>query len=132
MKIEHVPLLATEGGLYYIPLRGGRVLEYCLGRSGGEDKPLVPVPCVQSHAEASLDALIAIDAEAIARDVCARVARELAGIEPELSIKHAIVLADDLKGGWTNRWFNEAKDRLEGGMEKYGWAVTLAWTSEEA
>ena len=45
----------------------------------------------------------------------------------------ALVVSDDLKGGWTNRWASEYSHRIEGAaITKRGWLVGLLWTSEPA
>ena len=44
-----------------------------------------------------------------------------------------LVIADDAKGGWTNRYTTEFAHRFESrAMLKRGWVVGLLWTSEPA
>ncbi len=42
-----------------------------------------------------------------------------------------LVVSDDLKGGWTNRYTSEFGHRIEGAaISRRGWLVGLLWTSE--
>jgi hypothetical protein len=44
-----------------------------------------------------------------------------------------LVVSDDLKGGWTNRWASEFSHRFEpAAMIRRGWIVAVLWTSEPA
>jgi len=44
-----------------------------------------------------------------------------------------LVVSDDLKGGWTNRYASEFTHRIEGAaLTRRGWLTALLWTSEPA
>jgi hypothetical protein len=101
-------------------------------------------PMAKEHAVAKLDELLALGAE----DIGAAAAREAEGRlsavgAPEsridtaesnlaaLEIKASIVLADDVGGGWTNRYTTDAMARFPGrGGLKRPFATALVWTSE--
>jgi hypothetical protein len=81
----------------------------------------------KEHVPALLDAYLALGADAIASAAIAR-----ANADGEGSFRVALVVHDDLKGGWTNRFATEFSLRFESGaMRKRGWIVAPLWTSEE-
>ncbi|MGH9219441.1 MAG: hypothetical protein ACRD1W_09065, partial [Vicinamibacterales bacterium] len=70
---------------------------------------------------------IAIDVNAIVRGGGTLVPPDRA------DFRVALVVSDDLKGGWTNRWASEYAHRIEGAaITKRGWLVGILWTSEPA
>lgn len=93
--------------------------------------PLVAMnPMGKDHVPALLDAYLELDAEAIA-DAAVRGAGPLH--PSDRAYKATLVVSDDLKGGWTNRWASEYSHRIEGGaILKRGWLVGVLWTSEPA
>jgi hypothetical protein len=83
----------------------------------------------KEHVAAALDALLAIDAEAIAANAVADARRRLARVPGRLRI--GLVMADDVGGGWTNRYLTETRQRFDNAGEiKRGWAVALFWAGE--
>ena len=98
-------------------------------------------PMGKDHVTVLLDALLDLDAERIA-------ARAVAQAEAELSaepgdFKVGLVVADDLMGGWTNRWdyeFNQRFGRPTGPLArsekprwlKDWWLTGILWSSEPA
>jgi hypothetical protein len=110
------------------------------GQTGDLALPLVAMnPMGKDHVPALIDEYLAMDAEAIAE---AAVASAVAGgaldrAAPRAKAEHpyrvALVVSDDLKGGWTNRWASEYSHRIEyAAITKRGWLVGLLWTSEPA
>ena len=128
MKIEYVPLLRVQREIYALPPGPERFQRYVeIVRDGGE--PLSAMnPMGKAHCGALLDEYLALDAESIAE----RALRdEMAGREPGARFprRAALVLADDLKGGWTNRAACEYDLRVP---EKVSleWLSIFLWTSE--
>jgi len=91
--------------------------------------PLVAMnPMGKEHVPALIDQYIALDAERIAQDAIATVKANFSR-----EYKVALVVSDDLKGGWTNRWASEYGHRIEGhAITKRGFITALLWTSEPA
>jgi hypothetical protein len=134
MEIDLVPLLKLERRLYETERGMERFRRYVeVATGGGKDMELPPLavlnPMGKEHVAAALDALIAIDADAIAAAAVAEAYRRLAGVSGSLLV--GLVIVDDVAGGWTNRYLTEARQRLEGDAEvKRGWASVLLWASE--
>ena len=70
-------------------------------------------PMGKEHVSALLDDLLAMDADAIAAQAVADASAELAN-EPG-TFKVGMAVADDLKGGWTNRYAAEYAHRFPTG-----------------
>jgi hypothetical protein len=92
--------------------------------------PLVAMnPMGKDHVPALIDDYLALGAEEIAEDEV----RGAASSDPAPGYRVALVVSDDLKGGWTNRWASEYSHRIEyGAITKRGWLVGILWTSEPA
>jgi len=149
MKIEYVPLLQVMRDLHGIPRGGQRFHEYLrtLTKSGTEE-PEVEFPSLmlmnpmgREHVTALLDALIALDADGIAARTAAEAAARLADAPGEYKL--GLVVADDLKGGWTNRYDFEFNLRFPSGSSapnsprppkwsKHLWLTSVLWSSEPA
>jgi hypothetical protein len=86
-------------------------------------------PMAKDHAAAILDQLLAMDGEGVAARAIAEAERNLESLPGEYTI--ALVLADDLRGGWTNRFAADFNHRFESGRwYDRGWIIGLLWTSE--
>ena len=100
--------------------------------------PLVAMnPMGKDHIPALLDQYIALGAEKIAEesiDVWRATASAVAErSETAKEYKVGLVVSDDLKGGWTNRWASEYGHRIEGrAITKRGFITAILWTSEPA
>ena len=134
MKLEYVPLLSVQRDLYRI-LRGfQRFRTYLATMIDPQTRDLkIPIvsmnPMGKEHAAAKLCEYIGLDADAIAARVTAQAEHELDSIDG--AFKVALVLADDAKGGWTNRHATEFGHRFSSQPYfKRGWIVGLLWTSE--
>ena len=47
------------------------------------------------------------------------------------AMKVGLVVADDARGGWTERYCSEFSHRFEGkALDKRGWIVGILWASE--
>jgi hypothetical protein len=147
MNIEYVPLLSVARNLQAMPRGMPRFRKYLRAIGGDEPGKLALPPLVamnpmgREHVSALLDELLAIDADGIAAGVVAEVLPELAD-EPG-DFRAALVVADDLLGGWTNRYAAEFSFRFPGGPAPSGeirppqwtshfWITGVLWSSEPA
>jgi hypothetical protein len=83
-----------------------------------------------------LDALIAQGAEGVAARALERAGPRLQGVEA--AVRVGLAVADDARGGWTDRYLYEAKHRF--GKEylpgpgpdgvRWAWSTVLLWSSE--
>ena len=111
MNLEYVPLLHQARQLYDLPRGRNRFHEYLRTMrdgdgSGLELPPLVIMnPMAREHVPAMIDRIIAMDADGIAARAVVQAARDL--VETPGDFKIALVVADDLMGGWTNRYASE-------------------------
>ena len=128
-----LPLLQIQRDLYAMPRGMERFREYIRAMTDPETGdlalPLVAMnPMGKEHVPALIDQYIAIGAEQIAQDAIDTVTAVLAR-----DYKVGLVVSDDLKGGWTNRWASEFGHRIEGhAITRRGFITGLLWTSEPA
>lgn len=134
MELEFVPLLETQRDLYRLP-RGRERFEAYLrtmvdSRTGDLELPLVDMnPMGKEHLPALLDRLLALDAEAVGAAAAAAARPATADVPGAFRV--GLVVADDARGGWTERHCVELGHRFEGGaLYRRGWIVGLLWTSE--
>jgi len=145
MNLDYVSLLQIQRDLHAIP-RGMERFQQYLRTIGGKDGDHLELPSLvimnpmgKEHVTALLDALLAMDADGIAARALAEAATQLAN-EPG-DHKAALVVADDLMGGWTNRYATEFTLRFPGGSSvqrplprwtKHFWVNGVLWSSEPA
>jgi hypothetical protein len=146
MNVTFVPLLRVQRELYAMPRGMERFREYIKtmtdGQTGDLALPLVAMnPMGKDHVPALIDAYLALGAEEIADEAVRSAsalranssARSATADREGSSYRVALVVSDDLKGGWTNRWASEYSHRIEyAAITKRGWLVGLLWTSEPA
>jgi len=96
--------------------------------------PLVAMnPMGKDHVPALIDEYLALGAEEIAAHAVRSAEARSAKADQTADYKVALVVSDDLKGGWTNRWASEFSHRIEyAAITKRGWLVGILWTSEPA
>ena len=141
MNIELIPTLGAQRELYASPRNMARFCAYIDAMTGpsegGKTDIVLPIgminPMGREHCLHAIEALMALDAEAI-------VARALAGADERLSAfdgnaKVCLNLLDDVAGGWTNRYLTETRLRLGSGQmlraNKKRRIVTVpCWASE--
>jgi hypothetical protein len=98
-------------------------------------------PMAKEHVTALLDALLALDADGVAGRAVAEASPEVA--EGPGEFKVTLVVVDDLKGGWTNRYAEEFTHRFGSGppappdfrlprWTKHFWVNGILWSSEAA
>jgi len=108
MQIEHIPLLQIQRNLHDIPRGMERFREYLsvMVNVEGDDLDLAPLvsmnPMGREHVTVRLDELLALDAERIAIETAAEATARL--FDWSGSYRHGLVIVDDLRGGWTNRY----------------------------
>src|SRR5215213_8824443 len=139
MRLSFLPLLQIQRDLYAMPRGMERFREYITKMTdpdtGDLALPLVAMnPMGKDHIPALIDEYIALDAEGVAMDAIAKFGSGESSSSPaEKPFKVALVVSDDLKGGWTNRWASEYGHRIESGaLIKRGFITGLLWTSEPA
>jgi hypothetical protein len=143
MTLSFLPLLNVQRQLYAMPRGMERFREYIKTMTDPETGdlalPLVAMnPMGKDHIPALIDEYIALGAEKVAQDsMTEAVAAVEAGAKaPALQTREykvALVVSDDLKGGWTNRWASEFSHRIEGGaITRRGFITGILWTSEAA
>ena len=142
MTVTLMPLLRVQRELYAMPRGPERFREYIKtmtdGQTGDLALPLVAMnPMGKDHVPALIDDYIGLSAEDIAegavKEAGANARRATASAVADREYRVALVVSDDLKGGWTNRWASEYSHRIEGAaITKRGWLVGLLWTSEPA
>src|SRR4051794_39219155 len=123
MKLDYVPLLRVLREVYAIPPREivngkpRRFQQYLRtifspGGDGAERLPLLAAnPMAKDHVTALLDQLLALDADGIGAQAAAEAAARRTDDPGDYNV--ALVVADDLKGGWTNRYANEFNFRFQ-------------------
>ena len=137
MRLSFLPLLQIQRDLYAMPRGMERFREYIRTMTDPETGdlalPLVAMnPMGKDHIPALIDEYIALDAEGIASKAVADATAKAVSLRPK-EYKAALVVSDDLKGGWTNRWASEFGHRIEGGaLLKRGFLTGILWTSEPA
>ena len=136
MQLTFVPLLQVQRDLYALPRGMERFREYIKTMTDAETGdlalPLVAMnPMGKDHVPALIDEYLALGAERIGQDAVSSVGERPSARPSEPSYKIALVVSDDLKGGWTNRWASEYSHRIEGAaITRRGWLTGLLWTSE--
>ena len=136
MKLSFLPLLQIQRDLYAMPRGMDRFNEYIKTMTDPETGelalPLVAMnPMGKEHVPALIDQYLALDAEGIAAAAVEAAAAHTP--EGDREYRVGLVVSDDLKGGWTNRWASEFGHRIEAAaITKRGFITGLLWTSEPA
>jgi hypothetical protein len=136
MKISYQPVLSILRELYLQPRDMQRFRTYIATMTGDGDDIVLPIgvanPMAREHAVARLEELLALGAEEVGAQATREAEARLARVDT-VAITASIVLADDVGGGWTNRYTTEAMVRFPGrGALRRPFATALAWTSETA
>jgi hypothetical protein len=134
MNLEYVPLLQIQRDLYDLPRGFERFREYLrsmIDQETGDLKfPLVAMnPMGKDHLPPFLDHLLAIDADGVAGRALGEAEAALRDAPGEY--RACLVVSDDLKGGWTNRYASEYSYRFEQrAYYRRAWLAANLWTSE--
>jgi hypothetical protein len=138
MHLTYIPLLAKLREVYALPRGRERFDAYLKtvltpDRSDVELLPLLAAnPMAREHVSGLLDDLLAMDADGIAARAVSEVADQVADVPGDYPV--GLTVADDLKGGWTNRYDYEFTFRVGyGPFGKRFWGpVGILWSSEPA
>jgi hypothetical protein len=137
MRLEYVSLLGMQRDLYRIPRGLDRFRTYAqIMRDDDRDDPraapLVALnPMAKDHVPALIDALLGLDAEEVASETAAEASARLVGVTEDYKI--GLVVADDVGGGWTNRYASEyAWASGNPAALRRGWLAGVLWSSEPA
>jgi len=146
MKLDYVPLLQIQRQLQDIPRGMGRFRQYfrTISPDGANLKlpSLVAAnPMAKDHVTVLLDALLARDADGVAALAVAEAAVQVADEPGDFRI--ALVIQDDLMGGWTNRYAEEFNWRFAVSplpqaeshpprWTKHHWVNGILWSSQAA
>ncbi|HEX6989126.1 MAG TPA: hypothetical protein VF282_06610 [Bacillota bacterium] len=142
MQIELIPTLEILRDLYARPRDIARFrwyLEQMLGDTDdGDVDVVVPItwanPMGKEHCLAAVQALLDIQAESVAADAAREAGPDLADVDARARL--ALVLLDDVAGGWTNRWLNEAGYRMctdpraQRSNRRRNFVIVPCWASE--
>jgi hypothetical protein len=146
MKLDYIPLLQVQRELHGLPRNYDRFQQYLrtiFTWDGCVELPplLLMNPMGKDHVTALLDALLALDADGVAARTTAEASARLADAPGDF--KAALVVVDDLMGGWTNRYATEFTHRFRCGppppddfrlprWAKHFWVNMVLWSSEAA
>jgi hypothetical protein len=136
MKLEYVPLLQVQRDLYSLPHGMERFQADLATMVDPETRdlklPLVAMnPMGKEHVPALLDEYLAFDADGLAARAIAEAEAQLAHVPGEFKV--TLVISDDLRGGWTNRYTSEFGHRFQSkAYHRRGWLTGILWTSERA
>lgn len=134
VTLEYVPLLQVQRDLYRIergPKRFDAYLRTMIDPEADDLRlPLTEMnPMGREHIPHLIDKLLIMHAESAALRATRRAAereRETAG-----SFRVAMVVVDDVGGGWTNRYTNDYTHRFgESALRRRGWITVPVWTGE--
>ncbi|MEO0458334.1 MAG: hypothetical protein AAF152_17375 [Cyanobacteria bacterium P01_A01_bin.114] len=135
MQLELVPLLQYQRNLYTMPQGYERFKSYLdtllnQDRTDVDLAPLVLInPMGKPHIADYLDALIGLEAETIAARALVEVQAALLTVPG--SFRVGLAIADDVLGGWTNRYTTEFSIRFTPqALYKRGWLTVTLWASE--
>ena len=137
MRLTYVPLLRQARDLYNRPRDYKRFEAYLrwtldLEKERVKLPTLMMNPMAREHVAEYLDALLALDAEGVAE----RSMREALPLVADVpgSYRVALVVADDLKGGWTNRYACEHALRActvpPRCLADFDWLGVTLWVSD--
>ena len=134
MKLTFVPLLQVQRDLYELPRDMTRFRAYIrtMADPATHDLkyPLVAMnPMGREHVPALLDEWMALGADEIAGRAVAEAELRLPAVPGEFRV--GLVIADDLKGHWTNRYDYEFGHRFASRpFHRRGWLTGMLSTSE--
>ena len=127
----HLPLLNVQRELYSLPRGPERFAAYVERMTGPNDTLALPLavlnPMAKPHVSEKLEQLLTLDAETLA---AAAIAEANGRLELKTPIQLGLVVADDVAGGWTDRYLTDAAHRFEPGELRYGFGTALLWAGE--
>ncbi|MFN8525524.1 MAG: hypothetical protein U0821_20690 [Chloroflexota bacterium] len=135
-RLQHTPLLKIQRDLLDVPRGYERFQVYLNTLTGAADGVARPIgqfnPMSREHVAARLDQLLGMGAEDAAAEAVAEASSRLSDLPGEYTM--GLVVADDVAGGWTNRFTTDAMYRFPQPRRsewRYGVATLLLWVSDE-
>lgn len=135
MKFEILPIIDTMLELYEKPRSIERFQAYISILQGTTKDLVIPItgfnPMAKEHLLKKLAALKDMKAERLMQDVIDEINIEYRNERDLKVIKVALNLADDLKGGWTNRYTTDYDSKFKiHAMVKRNFCTPFLWASE--
>ena len=138
MKLELFPTLHLQREFFAQPRGLDRFWKYIATLKGDADDIVTPIgslnPMGREHNAEKVEELIAIDAEGVAREALAECERRLTAAPAPLALRFSLVVSDDLRGSWSNRFTGELGRRLPpdkmDNWLKRGFIEIPCWVSE--
>jgi len=142
MKLHYVPLLQLEREIQGLPRNYVRFRHYLrtIFTSDGKGLELPSLlamnPMGKDHVTALLDGLLTLDADRVAARAVSEASSRLRDQPGDVQV--ALVIVDDLMGGWTNRYADEFTFRFRCGGPtgrlprwlQHFWVTAVLWSSE--
>ena len=115
MQLDYVPLLNVQRELCALPRNRARFERYLRtifqGDELGMRAPLLAMnPMSKEHVHELLDQLLELDCDAAGAQATTEALNQVEDVPGNFKV--TLVVADDLKGGWTNRYANEFEYRF--------------------
>jgi hypothetical protein len=142
MQIEFIPLLTELHRIYSLPRSMERFNEYLASmlNADRDDVAFPPLgmvnPMAHKHCLEIVNTLLALDADSVAKNVAAEISAKVVDVAGRFPA--SVVLLDDLKGGWTNRFSIELTMRqikppieLTSRQAKRFWITGVLWSSDK-
>jgi hypothetical protein len=125
--------LEIQRRLLKIPLGPKRFDEYLHVMTDGSQEIVLPLglfnPMGKEHVMETVETLMSMGAESIAMAAIDNTHRRIKDLDDTFQV--ALVVIDDLEGGWTNRYSTDADHRFKPYPKSQGgWAVVPFWTSK--
>ena len=136
MRLVLLPLIDTMLEYYNLPRGFERFREYISLLTGGTgDDMKLPIggfnPMGKEHATEKLMELKNLDAENYISEILDEMNSEFANDDQAIEYKVSISLADDLKGGWTNRFTTDYQHKFNTtAFIKRRFITVQFWTSD--
>jgi hypothetical protein len=139
MGLIYTSLLPTQLEVYQVPLGIERFKTYIktVLNEDSDDIELAPLsamnPMAKEHAKVYLETLLLLQADSITAKAVTDFAANNQTLDAH-DIRVSLVVCDDAKGGWTNRYLNEFTYAFEfdkASFLKRPWLMVPAWTLEE-
>lgn len=136
MTFKLFPVLDIMIDFYHKPAGMDRFWDYLkILKGGSKDDMEVPIPNFnpmgKEHVLTKLLELKELDAEGVIEDTLDKISKKLSA-DSSIDINVVMTLADDLKGGWTNRHTTDydSKFKLNAYINR-NFCIPVFWTSEE-
>ena len=136
MTFVWLPQLELMAELYRLPMGPGRFQAYLNAlqgdTSGDMQRPVGGYnPMAKPHVLEQIEALLAMDADSIGQEVARELSQEYSSEAKEATLGIGLTLADDLMGGWTNRYTTEYDNKFKlNALVNRGFSAPYLWTSE--